>query len=90
MPKPELKCGIVCLNFHSTTRTIGGFGADCTTAQSSLNSQLQDIAKRACVDSYAFIGSCNVAIHDTTTCALTAGTWQIQGYATFNCKDTSC
>jgi hypothetical protein len=92
MPKPVLKCGPICIGgLHFTTPTISGSGSSCTTAQSSLNSQLQNIASGHCVNDEGFLGSCNVVIHNTTTCTLIApGTWQIQGYATYNCRDTNC
>jgi hypothetical protein len=92
MPKPVLKCGPICIgSIHFTTATISGSGPDCTSAQNSLNSQLQSIARAHCVNDEGFLGSCNVVIHNTTSCTLIApGTYQIQGYATYNCKDTTC
>jgi hypothetical protein len=91
IPKPVQKCGPICLGIHFTTPTIAGSGSSCTAAQSSLNSQLQNIASGRCVDTLFFIGYCNFVVHDTTTCTLIgAGTWQIQGNATYNCKDTNC
>ena len=92
MPKPVLKCGPICIgSIHFTTPTISGSGSSCTSAQSSLNSQLQNIASGNCANNLGFIGSCNVVIHNTTTCTLIApGTYQIQGYATYNCRDTNC
>jgi hypothetical protein len=92
IPKPVLKCGPICFtSLHLTTATVSGAGPDCTTAQNSLNSQLQSLAKGHCVNDLGFLGSCSVVIHNTTTCTMiAAGTWQIQGYATYSCKDTSC
>ena len=92
IPKPELKCGPYCIGgLHFTTPTISGSGSNCTAAQNSLNAQLQNIASGHCVNDLGFLGSCNVVIHDTTSCTLIGGgTWQIQGYATYNCKDTNC
>jgi hypothetical protein len=92
MPKPVLKCGPICFGaLHLTTPTISGSGSSCTAAQSSLNSQLQNIARGHCVNDLGFLGSCNFVVHDTTSCTLIgSGTWQIQGYATYSCKDTSC
>ena len=91
MPKPALKCGPICLSIHFTTTTISGSGSTCTNAQSSLNSQLQNIASGHCVNDLGFLGSCNFVVHDTTSCTLIAtGTYQIQGYATYNCRDTNC
>lgn len=91
MPKPALKCGPICLSLHFTTATISGSGSSCTAAQSSLSSQLQNIATGHCVNDLAFLGSCNFMVHDTTSCTLIAtGTYQFQGYATYNCRDTNC
>lgn len=92
MPKPALKCGPICITaLKFTTATISGSGPDCTTAQSSLNSQLQSIARAHCVNDEGFLGQCDLVVHNTTSCTLIApGTYQIQGYATYNCKDTTC
>jgi hypothetical protein len=92
IPKPVLTCGPICFTaLHLTTATISGSGPDCTSAQNSLNSQLQSIAKAHCVNDLGYLNSCNVVIHNTTTCTLIAtGTWQVQGYATYSCKDTTC
>jgi hypothetical protein len=92
IPKPVLKCGPICLGaLHFTTPTISGSGSSCTAAQSSLNSQLQNIASGHCVNDLGFLGSCNFVVHDTTSCTLIGtGTWQIQGNATYACKDTNC
>jgi hypothetical protein len=92
MPKPVLKCGPICLgSLHFTTATISGSGSSCTAAQTSLNSQLQNIATGHCVNDLAFLGSCNFVVHNTTSCTLIAtGTYQIQGYATYSCRDTNC
>jgi hypothetical protein len=92
MPKPVLKCGPICFSgLHLTTPTISGSGSSCTAAQSSLNSQLQNIARGHCVNDLGFLGSCNFVVHNTTSCTLIgSGTWQIQGYATYSCKDTNC
>jgi len=86
------KCGPICIGaLHFTTPTISGSGPDCTSAQNSLNSQLQSIARAHCVNDEGFLGACNVVVHNTTSCTLIgAGTYQIQGYATYNCKDTNC
>jgi hypothetical protein len=91
IPKPVQKCGPICLSIHFTTPTISGSGSSCTAAQSSLNSQLQNIASGHCVNDLAFLGYCNFVVHDTTSCTLIgSGAWQIQGNATYNCKDTNC
>jgi hypothetical protein len=91
MPAPTNKCGTYCSSFSAyTTTTISGSGSDCTHAQSSLMSQIQNIAGTTCRNDTGF-GQCNLVITDTTSCTLIApGTWQVQGYGTYNCKDTSC
>jgi hypothetical protein len=92
IPKPVLQCGPICFTaLHFTSPTISGSGSSCTAAQTSLNSQLQSIARGDCINNEGFLGACNVVIHNTTTCTMIgSGAWQIQGYATYNCKDTTC
>jgi hypothetical protein len=90
IPKPTAQCGMTCLAaIHLTTPTISGSGSNCTNAQNSLNSQLHDIARNFCTTN--FDGTCNVVIHDTTSCTLIGGgTYQIQGYATYSCSVINC
>jgi hypothetical protein len=91
IPKPILTCGPHCMPTQRTTATVSGSGSNCTNAQNSLNSQLQSIAQDRCVNELLFLGSCSVVINNTTACTLIgAGTYQIQGYATFHCKETNC
>jgi hypothetical protein len=92
IPKPVEKCGPICFTgLHLTTPTISGSGSSCTAAQTSLNSQLQNIASGHCVNDLGFLGSCNFVVHDTTSCtSVGTGTWQIQGNATYSCRDTNC
>jgi hypothetical protein len=89
---PMLKCGPFCdTSIQETSTTISGSGSDCTTAQASLTSQLQNIAKGQCQNFWGDLTYCQLVVHDTTTCTLIApGTYQIQGYATYSCKDTTC
>jgi hypothetical protein len=91
MPAPTNQCGPYCSTFSAyTSATISGSGSDCTHAQSSLMSQIQNIAATTCRNDTGF-GQCNLVIHDTTSCTLIApGTWQVQGYGTYNCRDTTC
>jgi hypothetical protein len=91
IPAPTNKCGAFCdTTYHGLTTTISGSGSTCTSATSSLMSQLQNIAVADCRN-YSGFGQCNLLVHDTTSCTLIApGTWQIQGYGTYNCRDTSC
>jgi hypothetical protein len=89
MPKPTLKCGKTCLTaLHFTTPTISGSGANCTAAQSSLNSQLTNIAANDCVPE--FDGLCNFGVHATSCKMIGSGAYQVQGYATFNCSVINC
>jgi hypothetical protein len=92
MPKPTVQCGMTCVGaIHHTTPTISGSGSNCTNAQNSLNSQLRDIASNDCVNNRFFDGTCNIVIHDTTSCTLIGGgTYQIQGYAMYNCSVINC
>ena len=92
IPKPVQQCGPICFTtLHLTTPTISGSGSSCTAAQTSLDSQLASIAKGDCLNNLGYLGSCNVVDHNTTTCTMIgSGAWQIQGYATYSCKDTTC
>ncbi|HEX4959947.1 MAG TPA: hypothetical protein VF173_03845 [Thermoanaerobaculia bacterium] len=92
IPKPTPRCGNVCLgNIHHTTPTISGSGSSCTVAQNSLNSQLRDIASNDCVNVRFFDGTCNIVIHNTTSCTMIgSGAFQIQGNATYSCSVNNC
>jgi hypothetical protein len=92
VPKPTPQCGMTCLGrVHHTTPTISGSGSSCTAAQSSLNSQLQDIASNNCVNNLFWDGVCNFVVNDTTSCTLIGGgTYQIQGNATYSCSFINC
>jgi len=85
-------CGPFCdTSIQETTAVISGSGSDCTTAQSSLTSQLQTIARGQCQNFWGDLSYCQLVVHNTTACTLIApGTYQIQGYATYSCKDTTC
>jgi hypothetical protein len=85
-------CGWFCdTTIHGTTATISGSGSSCTNAQSSLTSQLQTIAFGQCRNVWGDPNDCNLVVHITTACTLVSpGTYQVQGYATYSCKDTSC
>lgn len=85
-------CGPFCdTSIHETTATISGSGSDCTTAQSSLTSQLQTIARGQCQNFWGDLSYCQLVVHTTVACTLIApGTYQVQGYATYSCKDTTC
>lgn len=85
-------CGPFCdTSIHETSATISGSGGDCTTAQSSLTSQLQSIAKARCQNYWGDITYCSLVVHTTVACTLIApGTYQVQGYATYSCRDNNC
>ena len=90
-PAPVLKCGPICFAPVYTTATNSGSGSSCTAAQTSLNSQLQSLAKGYCQNVEGDIGSCNVVVTNTTACTMISpGAYQIQGYAKHQCKDTNC
>ncbi len=90
--RKSVTCGPFCdTSIHETTATISGSGSDCTTAQNSLTSQLQTIARGQCQNFWGDLNYCQLVVHTTTACTLIApGTWQIQGYATYSCRDTTC
>jgi hypothetical protein len=90
--RASITCGPFCdTSIHETSATISGSGSDCTTAQASLTSQLQNIARGQCQNFWGDITYCQLVVHTTTACTLIApGTYQIQGYATYSCRDTSC
>lgn len=91
LPAPVLKCGPICFSGVHTTATISGSGSSCTAAQTSLNSQLANIATGYCVNTLGDLGTCTVVEHNTTACTLiSAGTYQIQGYETYHCRDSTC
>jgi hypothetical protein len=90
MPEPELKCSLTCLPFNRTSPTITASGASCTSATSSLISQLQAIVDADCVNRNKD-GYCNFVLHPTTSCTLTeSGAYEITGFATYNCGITTC
>jgi hypothetical protein len=91
MPEPTYKCGLYCdTTSSSVTPTLSGSGADCTSAQSSLTSQIQNDATTECRADTGF-GHCNLTIYNTTSCTLTAtGTYEVDGYGTYSCRDSSC
>lgn len=69
-----------------TTATASGTGSSCTNAQSSLDTQLRDLARATCG-----IGACQFTIVYTQTCTLIApGTYQVAGYGKHGCRDSTC
>jgi hypothetical protein len=84
-------CGPYCATFEGgTTPTEQGSGSTCTNAQSSLTTQLRDIANSDCRNNQSGFNSCNLVITYTETCVLVGGAWQVKGYATYNCRETTC
>jgi hypothetical protein len=69
-----------------TTSTATGKGSDCATADAALTSQLQQQATAFCGGVY-----CRFTKVITQSCTqISAGQYQVQGYATFNCKYRVC
>jgi|SRR5580693_6056312 hypothetical protein len=90
-PKPRPLCGLQCrTNEGGTTSTLSGFGGTCATSVSALTSELRSAAKTACNNLTGF-NACNVVVHDTGCLPDGDPNYYIdQGYATYNCNDTSC
>jgi hypothetical protein len=90
-PTPKV-CGPFCADYAGgTTLTEQGSGSSCANAEASLTSQLKNISSNDCAQNQTGFGSCNFVVTYTTACTNPApGTYQRQGYATYNCKDTSC
>ena len=86
-----MACGPYCDTFSGgTTATEQGAGSSCAAAQTSLTSQLQDLARADCRTQTGF-GICNFVITYTQTChQVNPTTYQVNGYATYNCRDTTC
>ena len=90
-PRPaEAACYMLCDYWDSgypyTTSTAIGKGSDCATADAALTSQLQQQATAFCGGTY-----CRFTKVITQSCTQTsAGQYQVQGYATFNCKYRVC
>lgn len=87
-PAPVAKaCGPYCdCPGCYTTATASGTGSSCTNAQSSLTTQLRDLATGFCGT-----GSCQLTIVYTENCTLIApGTYRVSGYAKHGCRDSTC
>ena len=89
--RAALTCGPKCFASEGgTTSTLSGFGGTCAASVSALAAELKSAADTACRNSTGFI-ACNVVRHDTG--CLPDGDPQYfidQGYATYNCIDTTC
>lgn len=83
----SLACGPYCdCPGCYTTATASGTGSTCANAQSSLTTQLRDVANFFCG-----IGACQFTVIYTQTCTLIApGTYQVTGYAKHGCRDSTC
>ena len=84
---PVLACGPYCdCPGCYTTATVSGTGSSCTNAESSLNTQLRDLARGFCGT-----GGCQIVITYTQTCTLIApGTYRVSGFARHGCRDSTC
>jgi hypothetical protein len=90
MPKPTLKCGLVCLNLPThTSATISATGATCNAAVTSLYTQLGDIATNDCVNVRHTDGTCNVLVHAMPCTPFGTG-YKAQGYVTYSCSVNTC
>jgi hypothetical protein len=91
-PKPVPMCNSFCdTSFQFTTTTISGSGGTCTDAQTNLSSQLVSLADSGCFN-HGYPGhSCDLGVTTTVACTeISPGVFQVQGYATYNCKDNNC
>ena len=91
MPKPILKCGLMCLNLPMhTSATISATGSTCNAAVSSLYTQLGNIANNDCVTVRHTDGTCNLLVH-TMPCTPFGNTgYKVQGYVTYSCSINTC
>lgn len=92
MPPPvkPLRCGSFCSSFYGgTTPTEQGAGSTCSNAVTALNNELIQIAAASCKAQNG-TAKCNVAFAYTVGCTETGGAWNVTGYATYNCVDTTC
>ncbi|HXO19324.1 MAG TPA: hypothetical protein VOA87_05280, partial [Thermoanaerobaculia bacterium] len=73
-----------------TTSTLDGFGGTCAASVSALASELTSAANTACHNLTGF-HACNV-VQYTTGCLIDGDPnyYIDQGYATYNCYDTTC
>lgn len=91
-PAPQpLACGWYCESIITyTTGTATGSGGSCTTAQSNLTSQLQSSANSTCLNNTGMT-YCSLQVFTTSGCTeVSPGVFQVQGYATHRCRETTC
>ncbi len=91
MPKPTLKCGVVCITqaMH-TSSTISASGSTCKDAKISLDSQLTAVATNDCVNAHSAYGACNLLVHDMPCTPFGNTGYKIQGYITYACSINTC
>jgi hypothetical protein len=82
-------CGPYCNTFAGgSTPSETGTGASCSDALADLTAQLTALAKADCMYQTGR-GICNFVV-GTRPCGLVGSSYQIQGIANYNCRDTSC
>jgi hypothetical protein len=86
-PKVTPECGAYCdMTEGGTTPTVPAAGDTCATANTDLSQQLHSFAKSTCGNV-----ACHVTIVTTVTChPLSTGGYEVSGYATFGCPDSTC
>ncbi len=89
-PIKPLACGPFCSSaFGGTTPTEQGAGSTCSNAVTALDNELRQIAGASCMAQNG-TSKCNVVFTYTIGCTETGGAWNVSGYATYNCIDTTC
>jgi hypothetical protein len=89
-PAQQLRCGPICsASEGGTTATEQGAGSTCSNAVTALNAELHQIAAAFCMNNTGF-PACNVVFTYTIGCTETGGAWNVSGFATFSCRDTTC
>jgi hypothetical protein len=86
-PKLAPRCGAYCdLAGGGTTPTAPAAGDTCATASQDLSQQLHSFASSYCGNL-----ACHVTIVTTVAChPLSTGGYEVSGYATFGCPDSTC
>jgi hypothetical protein len=90
VPSPIALSCIRCSNGGGTTPTDTGSGSSCTSAQSSLTTQLKGAASAGCA-SGGYLPPCSETLITTLACTLTSpGVYQTSGYYIYKCNDNFC
>jgi hypothetical protein len=81
------KCGAYCdMAGGGTSPTAPAAGDTCATANTDLSQQLHAYASSYCGNL-----ACHVTIVTTVAChPLSTGGYEVSGYATFGCPDSTC